>query len=54
MTFLNCFTLSCPGESSQLLAGFDQGQRWNPQFENTDVLVWIFLNITHKYIVGKK
>lgn len=31
MTFSYCFTLSCYDESMQLLAVFDQRQRWNPK-----------------------
>lgn len=59
MVFLSCFTLSCPDGSMQLLAGFDQRQRWNPKLcnyscgllflkSNTQVYSW------KKVAVGKK
>lgn len=59
MTFSYCFTLSCYDESMQLLAGFDQRQRWNPKLcsyscgllflkSNTQVYSW------KKVAMGKK
>lgn len=52
--FKNCFALSCHDESLQLLAGFDQRQRWNPKLRNYWCAGFLKKIVTHKFIVGKK